>query len=195
MAGDGFASNSNVAFVGRAENTLVAGSCFTTVQSKNNNAKVDPCLNWSSDTHDRADTVGIAIARKGLWAHRLDLTGDVTFTHAVTNIAVKGGSYANNPFALAGAPPLAAGVPAVFLIPAADLPPVDSRTLELRLGALFAVNRSTDLRLLYLYERTKVVDFAYDGLQLGSGTEQLPTLERAPNFAVNVIAFYYRHRF
>ncbi len=194
-AGDGYVANSNVAFVGRAGNTLVAGSCFTTVQSRNNNAKMDPCLMWSAAMRDRADTVGFSLARKGLWAHRLDLTGDITYTRARTEIAVDGGAYANNPFALAGAPVLPAGVPTAFLIPAADLPPVDSRTLELRLGALFAINKSTDLRLLYFYENTKVTDFAYEGLQLGTGTEQLPTLERAPDFAVNVIAVYYRHRF
>ncbi len=194
-AGDGFVANSNVAFIGRAENTLLASPCFNTIQSRNNNAKIDPCLNWSADMRDRADTVGVSFARNGLWAHKLDLTGDIVFTRAVTDIGVDGGSYANNPFALAGAPPLPPGTPAAFLIPAADLPTVESRTIELRLGARFAVNKSTDVRLLYLYQRTTVVDFAYEGLQLGTGTEQMPTLEQAPDFAVNVLALFYRHRF
>jgi MtrB/PioB family decaheme-associated outer membrane protein len=194
-AGDGYGTNSNVAFIGRAGNTLVDGSCYTTVQSRNSNGKLDPCLIWTAATHDRADTVGASIARHGLWAHRLDLTGDLVFTRAQTDIDVNGASYANNPFALAGAPLLAAGVPATLLIPAANLPPIVTHTLELRLGAQFAVSKSTDVRLQYLYERTKAVDFAYQGLQFGTGTEQLPTLEQAPNYAVNVIALYFRHRF
>ena len=195
LQGDGFGNNSNAAFIGRAGNTQVAGSCYETVRARNNNAKLDPCLIWSAVSHDRADTAGLSFKRRGLWSHRLDLTGDLVYTRAQTDIGVRGASYANNPFALAGAPVLAAGVPAVLQIPATDLPPVVTRTFELRLGALVARNKRSDLRLLYLYERTKVEDFAYQGLQLGTGTEQLPTLEQAPNYAVSVFALYYRHRF
>jgi MtrB/PioB family decaheme-associated outer membrane protein len=193
--GDGFASNSNVAFIGRAGNTLVDGSCYTTVQARNNNAKLDPCLNWSADMHDRADTLGLTVAWNGLWAHRLDLSGDIVFTRAQTDIGVNGASYANNPFALAKAPVLPAGTPAAFLISAADLPPVVTRTFEVRVSGRYSLSQSSDLRLVYEYARTKIEDFAYAGQQLGTGTEQLPTLEQAPNYVVQVVALYYRYRF
>jgi hypothetical protein len=195
LAGDGFGSNTNVKFIGRAGNTLVDGSCYQTVQDRNNNAKLDPCLQWSSNMHDRADTIGSTLAWNGLWRHRLDLSGDVIFTRAQTDIDVNGASYANNPFALAGAPVLPAGSPAVFLIPAANLPPVVTRTFELRLSGRYALTPSSDLRLMYEYARTKIEDFAYEGLQPGTGTEQMPTLEQAPNYVVQVVALYYRHRF
>lgn len=194
-AGDGFGSQTNVAFIGRDGNGEVDGSCFTTVQSRNNNGKIDPCLIWSADMHDRADTIGFSLKRNGLMAHRLDLTGDVAFTRAQTDIAVDGASYANNPFALAGAPVLPAGTPATLLIPAADLPPVSTRTFDLRLGGRYAVSKSTDLRLVYQYERTKVSDFAYDGMQLGTLATQIPTMETAPNYGVHVVVVYYKHRF
>jgi hypothetical protein len=48
---------------------------------------------------------------------------------------------------------------------------------------------------MYEYARTKVEDFAYAGQQLGTGTEQLPTLEQAPNYVVQVVTLYYRYRF
>jgi MtrB/PioB family decaheme-associated outer membrane protein len=196
LAGDGFGSNTNVKFIGQAGNTVVAGSCYQTVQDRNNNAKLDPCLRWSSNMHDRADTIGTTLAWNGLWSHRLDLSGDLVFTRAQTDIGVNGASYANNPFALAGAPaPLPAGTPAVFLIPAADLPPVVTRTFEVRISGRYALTPSSDLRLMYEYARTKVEDFAYEGLQPGTGTEQMPTLEQAPNYVVQVVALYYRHRF
>ena len=194
-AGDGFGSNTNVAFIGRAGNTLVDGSCFTTVQGRNNNGKIDPCLNWSADMHDRADTIGMSLSQSGLLTQKLDLSGDILFTRARTDIAVNGGSYSNNPYALAGAPVLPADTPAIFLIPSTDFAPVTTRTFELRIGARYAVSRSTDVRVLYEYERTKVVDFAYEGMQLGTGTEQLPTFEQAPNYGVHVVVVYYRHRF
>ena len=194
-AGDSFGSNSNTAFVGRAGNTLVDGSCYQTVQTRNNNAKLDPCLIWSARTHDTADTFGVSFTRRGLWAHRLDLNADLVYSDARTDIAVRGASYANNPYALAGAPVLAADVPATLLIPAADLPSVVTRTLELRLAGNIALNKSSDLRLVYLYERSRVRDFAYEGLQFGTGTNYLPTLEQAPDYSVNVIAAHYRYRF
>lgn len=193
--GDGFGSNTNVAFIGQAANTLVDGSCYQTVQTRNNNGKLDPCLIWSTDMRDRADTIGFSLARSGLWAHRLRLNGDLVYTRAQTDIDVAGGSYANNPYALAGAPPLAPGVPAILLIPSANLPQVLTRTFELRLGGSVAVNSSTDLRLLYLYEHTRITDFAYDGMQFGTVTGQLPTLEQAPSYDVSVVALFYRHRF
>jgi MtrB/PioB family decaheme-associated outer membrane protein len=193
--GDGFASNSNVAFIGVAGNTLVDGSCYQTVQSRNNNAKLDPCLIWTADTRERADTGGISLARSGLWKGRLRVNGDVVLTRALTNVDVNGGAYANNPYALAGAPPLPPGVPAAILIPATNLPTVMARTLDLRLGGSYAIDSATELRVLYLYEHMRVTDFAYDGMQFGTVANQMPTLERAPTYDNSVIAFFYRHRF
>jgi hypothetical protein len=51
------------------------------------------------------------------------------------------------------------------------------------------------MRLVYEYARTKVEDFAYQGMQLGTGTEQLPTLQQAPDYVVQVVALFYRYRF
>jgi hypothetical protein len=106
-----------------------------------------------------------------------------------------GGSYANNPFALAGAPPLGAGVPAALYIPAAGLPPVTTRTLELRLTGHINLSASADMRVFYLYQRLKSTDFAYQGMQFGTGTEQLPTLEQAPNYTVHVVGLTFGYRF
>jgi MtrB/PioB family decaheme-associated outer membrane protein len=195
VAGDGFGSNTNAAFIGRAGNNAVSGGCFATVIDKNSNGKLDPCLNWNADMHDRADTLGVSLVRRGLMGRRLDLTGDVIYTRARTDIGVTGGSYSNSPYALAGAPVLGATVPAIYFISAADFPSVTTRTFELRFTGRFAISASSDMRLIYSYERTKAVDFLYDGLQVGSGTEQLPTNEQAPNYAVHVVGMYYTHRF
>jgi hypothetical protein len=194
-AGDGFGSNTNVAFIGRAGNTLVDGGCYQTVQARNNNGKLDPCLRWDSNMRDRADSFGMTFAWNGLWSHKLDLSTDLVFSRAQTDIEVDGASYANNPFALKGAPVLPAGTPAVFLIPAANLPPVVTRTFDVRLSGRYAVTQSSDVRLVYEYARTKVDDFAYQGLQFGTGTEQLPTLQQAPDYVVQVVALFYRYRF
>jgi MtrB/PioB family decaheme-associated outer membrane protein len=193
-AGDAYGSNSNAAFVGRAGNTIVAGGCFNTVLAKNENAKIDPCLNWSADMTDRADTIGFSLIRKQFLWHRLDIMGAAVFARAQTNVDVRGGSYANNPFALAGAPILADGVPAAIFIPATNLPTVTTRTLDLRLTGRITVGKSGDIRVFYEFQRLQARDFAYEGMQFGTGTEQLPTLEHSPDYTVHVagVAFGYR---
>lgn len=194
-AGDAYGSNSNAAFVGRAGNTLVTGGCYNTVLAKNENGKLDPCLNWAADMTDHADTVGFSLMKKQFLWHRLDLTGDAVFSTAQTNVDVRGGSYANNPFALAGAPVLATGVPAVIYIPAANLPTVNTRTLELRLTGRINLSKSSNVRVFYEYQRMKSTDYAYDGMQFGTGTEQLPSLERAPDYTVHVVGVSFGYQF
>jgi MtrB/PioB family decaheme-associated outer membrane protein len=194
-AGDGYGSNSNTAFIGRAGNTLVDGPCYQTVQTRNNNAKMDPCLQWTAESRDRADTFGLTLTRSGLLDGRLDLTANVLFTKATTDVGVDGGSYANNPFALAGAPVLPSGTAAVYYIPAADLPSVTTRIFDIRLGARYAISKQSDVRVAYAYQRLKAVDYAYDGVQVGVGTEVLPTNELAPNYGIHTVGVFYRHRF
>ncbi len=194
-AGDAYGTASSTAFVGKAGNTIVSGGCFTTVLAKNENGKVDPCLNWKEDMVDQTDTVGLSLIKKQFFWHRLDLTADATYSRASTDVDVRGGSYANNPFALAGAPALAAGVPAVFYIPAANLPPVTTKVIDLRLGTRIAVGKSGEVRVFYEVQRLKATDYAYDGMQFGTGTEQLPTLEQAPDYTVHVVGLTFGYRF
>ena len=194
-AGISYGSNSNAAFVGQAGNTLVAGGCFDTVQARNNNAKIDPCLNWSTNMRDEVDTVGVSFAWKNLAAGKLDVLGDLVYADARTDIGVTGGSYVNNPFALGGsAPPLAAGVPAVFFIPAADMPTAKTRTLDLRLAAQYALTRNSAIRLLYWFEHLRSNDYVYDGMQFGSLTNVMPTNEQPFHYNVHVIGLSYLYR-
>jgi MtrB/PioB family decaheme-associated outer membrane protein len=196
-AGTSFSSNSNTAFVGQAGNTLVAGGCFATVQQRNNNAKIDPCNNWSSDMRDKVDTAGVGFAYKNLMAGRLDLMGDLTYTNARTNIGVAGGSYANNPFALAastGAPPLPAGVPAVLFIPAQDLPTVTTKTVDLRLAGQYAIDKRSAIRVLYWFSHLDSSDYVYDGMQFGTLTNIIPTNEQPFHYNVHVVGVSYIYR-
>jgi MtrB/PioB family decaheme-associated outer membrane protein len=194
-AGISYGANSNTAFVGQAGNTLVAGGCYTTVQARNNNAKIDPCLNWSTNMRDEVDTVGVGFAWKNLAAGKVDVLGDLVYADARTDIGVAGGSYANNPFALASpAPPLAAGVPAVFFIPAADAPTVKTRTLDLRLSAQYALDRNSAIRLLYWFEHLRSNDYVYDGMQFGTLTNVMPTNEQPFHYNVHVVGLSYIYR-
>jgi MtrB/PioB family decaheme-associated outer membrane protein len=191
-AGISYGSNSNAAFVGQAGNTIVSGGCFATVLDKNMNAKIDPCLNWSTDMRDKVDTFGAGFKYRNLMSGRLDIAGDLVYTHARTDIGVAGGSYANNPFALAApASALAPGVPAVFFIPAANMPTATTKTIELRLGGQYAIDKASALRVLYWYQHLKSNDYIYDGMQFGTLTNIIPTNEQPFNYNVHVVGVSY----
>ncbi len=55
---------------------LSGNSCdgYTTLQQRNNNNKLDPCLNWSADMLDKVNTVGFGLRAQDRAA--LDLTGN-----------------------------------------------------------------------------------------------------------------------
>lgn len=193
-AGASYASGAitNAAFVGQAGNSLVSGGCFTTVTDKNQNAKIDPCLNWSTDMRDKVDTFGLSLNQRGLMAGRLDLLGDLVLTRARTNNDVKGGQYVNNPFAAAApAPPLPPGTPAVFFIPGTALPTVTTKTVELHLSGQYAIDRASAVRVLYWYQHLRSNDYMYDGMQFGTITSVMPTNEQPFNYNVHVVGVTY----
>ena len=191
-AGISYAANSNTAFVGQAGNTIVSGGCFSTVVDKNSNAKIDPCSNWSTDMRDKVDTLGAGFKYKNLMGGRLEVGGDLVYTHARTDIGVAGGSYVNNPFALAApAPALAPGVPAVFFIPAANMPTATTKTIELRLGGQYAIDKASAVRVLYWSQHLRSNDYVYDGMQFGTLTNVIPTNEQPFNYNVHVVGFTY----
>lgn len=185
-----YGSNSNTAFVGVAANTIVSGGCFDTVQARNNNAKIDSCLDWTSDSKDKVHTFGVGLNFKDLVGGKLALSGDLVGTRARTRIGITGGSYVNNPLAAANQPPV---TPAVYFIPAADLPTVRTDTLELRLNGRWKLNKSSEVDAFYWYAHLKSKDYAYDGMQFGSITNVMPSLETAPGYNLSVIGVSYTY--
>jgi MtrB/PioB family decaheme-associated outer membrane protein len=188
-AGDAYGSNSNATFQGQAANTIVSGGCFSTVAAKNLNAKIDPCLNWFKNNRDKIDTLGFTIRRQNLKvaSRKLELADELIFTRARTSTGVGGGSYVNNPLALAApAPPLAAGTPAVFFIPASDYPLLRNDQFSVRPSATYAITKTASLQGFYWFQRLMATDWAYLGMQYGTGTNYMPTNERAPSYNVHV---------
>jgi MtrB/PioB family decaheme-associated outer membrane protein len=186
-AGDAYGTNSTVTFQGQAGDTVLGGPCFTTVAARNVSAKIDPCLNFVHNDRDKIDTVGFTLRRKNLAAKKLELASEVMYTRARTRNAVVGGSYVNNPLALAApAPPLPSGTPAVFYISAADYPLVRNDQISVVPSATYAISKSARLQGFYWYQRLMSSDWRYQGLQYGTKTNFLPTSEQAPSYKVNV---------
>jgi MtrB/PioB family decaheme-associated outer membrane protein len=188
-AGESYSANSNTANVGGvAGNTVVAGGCFATVQQRNNNAKIDPCNNWATDMRDKVSTLGGGLRYRGLMSGKLDLGGDVLFSWARTNVDVSGGSYVNNPFAVANQP---AVTPAVLFIPAQNFPTVTNNLVEFRLTGIYSIDKSSAIRAFYWYQHLHSTDFAYDGMQFGTISAVMPTNEQAPSYNVSVVGISY----
>ncbi|MFZ3322519.1 MAG: MtrB/PioB family decaheme-associated outer membrane protein [Usitatibacter sp.] len=177
---------------GVAGNTMVQGGCFSTVSDKNVNAKIDPCLQWAADMRDQVDTVGFGFKRRGFMGGRLDVGADLLWTRSRSTNNMAGGTYANNPAAAAGRP---AVNPAAFFIPAQNLPIVTTETTELRLTAQYMIDKVSSLRIFYWYQKLDSTDYAYDGMQYGTITSVMPTLEKAPNYNVSVVGLSYQYRF
>ncbi|MDD5542198.1 MAG: MtrB/PioB family outer membrane beta-barrel protein [Acidobacteriia bacterium] len=185
-AGDAYGSNSTATFQGQAGNTIISGGCFTTIAARNANAKMDPCLNWSKNSRDKIDSAGFVIRMKNLMSGKLELTGEAVYTRARTDTAVNGGSYVNNPFAQAApAPPLPAGTPAVFFIPATNYPTLRNDEITLRPSFTYTLTKAASLRVFYMFQRLSDTDWAYAGLQFGTGTNYLPTNERVPTYKIH----------
>jgi len=193
-AGDSYSAGAitNASTVNLAGNTVVSGGCYATVTLKNQNAKVDPCLNWGNTMKDKVDTLGFSLNRKNLMAGKFDLGGDLIFSWARTNVDVSGGTYVNSPYALAGAPIVS---PAILFIPAGNLPTVRTDTVELRLNGKYTITKKASVRLLYSFLHMKAVDYAYDGMQYGTMATVMPTSEIAPSYNVHAIAASYIYTF
>ena len=65
---------------------------FTTLLQRNNNNKVDPCLDWQSAMQDAVHTVGFSLVDKRFLSPKLDLTANLIVSRARSDNAVTGGN-------------------------------------------------------------------------------------------------------
>jgi hypothetical protein len=196
-AGDAFGSNSTATFQGQAGNTVLGGPCFTTVADRNASAKIDPCLNWTHNDRDKIDTAGLTLRRKNVAGKKLELAGELVYTRGRTENAVVGGSYVNNPLALAApaAPPLPSGTQAIFFIPAQNYPLVRNDELSVKPSATYVITRSASLQGFYWYQRLMSSDWRYQALQYGAKLNFTPTSEVAPSYEVHVAGLSFNWAF
>ena len=190
-AGDAYGANSATTNVNGAT-AIDPVACYGTIAARNLNGKQDPCLNWNTDMHDKVDTFGLAVRQSGLMGGNLRLGADLTYTRQSTDVGVNGGSYANNPLAITGAP---AGTVAAYYIAAQALPNVTIKTTYLRLNGQYMVDKQSFVSAMYIYGRMTGVDWSTAGMQFGTGTNYIPTNEQSPNYKVQVVGASYTYRF
>ena len=190
--GNTYTANSNASTITGGQPGIVglAGNAcdgYTTLQQRNNNNKLDPCLLWSSDTLDNVHTAGLGLRKK---QDKLDLLGNLTFARSRSDNSVTGGNWANNILNGPGAAPTTF---AAVLIPATPFPTVSTDTAELRLSGTWALAKAQSLRVAYAYLHMTSSDWIYEGMQTGIGTLSgvLPSNEQPFNYKVNAFAVSY----
>jgi MtrB/PioB family decaheme-associated outer membrane protein len=189
-AGNTYTANSNVASIANSQPGVVGlsgNSCdpYTTLQQRNNNNKLDPCLNWSANMLDKANTLGVGLRKQ---ASKLDLTGNLILTWQRWDNNVRGGNWANNILNGPGAAPTTI---AAYFIPAAPLPTVTVETTELRLDGKYAISAHQMVRVAYSYLHMNNADWMYEGMQFGSLSSVLPSNEQPFNYGVHVVGVSY----
>lgn len=185
-AGDSYTANSTATSV--AGFTAISGGCYPTIALRNASNKLDPCQNWSTDMRAHTNVAGLTAVWKNLMHERVDLKAQVVVTRASTDINVLGGSYANNPYAVAGAP---AGTVAAYYIPAQALPTIIANSVDARLSVMYRLTGNQALHLSYEYAQLTDADFGYQGYQFGGATSILPTGQFAPYYHVQVFGLSY----
>ncbi len=185
--GDAFGSNSTATFQGQKGNTVLGGPCFSTVADRNASAKIDPCLNWTHNDRDKIDTAGLTLRRRNLAGNKLELAAELVYTRGRTENAAVGGSYQNNPLALAApAPALPSGTQAIFFIPAQNYPVIRNDEFMVKPSATYVISRSASLQGFYWFQRLTPTDWRYQALQYGGKLNFTPTSETVPSYQENV---------
>jgi MtrB/PioB family decaheme-associated outer membrane protein len=192
-AGNTYTANNNTATItgGQAGAVGLAGNgcdSYTTLQQRNNNNKLDPCLNWFTNRIDKVNSVGVTLVGKGVWDSPVDLTGNLILTRARSDNNVTGGNWANN---LLNGPGGAPTTIAAYFIAATALPTVTTDTAELRVNGRYAITKAQALHVVYTYMRMTSADWAYEGMQFGSMSGVLPSSEQPFNYSVHVVGVSY----
>jgi hypothetical protein len=152
----------------------------------------DPCRQWSETQTDRVHTLGLGLRYKGLLAGKLDLAGELAYSRAQTPISVTGGTYYNT-----GVPNSPTGN--VF-IAAQSFPDITSEMTDLRLVGIYALDKSSSIRMLYQYRHLNSADWAYDAYT--NSTLGVLAVQNyvgpgitSPNYSVHVVGVTYIYRF
>lgn len=142
--------------------------------------KTDPQRNWSADIADKVSTVGADLeAHSG----KLQVNGDLLYSHGRTLIGVAGNSTAT-----------VLGVANTF-VAAQPLPDVASDSTTASLSGRYDVSSSVSVRAGYVYWHLNSSDYALDGVGPTTLQSYIGPNESSPNYRVHVISLSCLYRF
>ncbi len=150
---------------------------------------VPPGATWSDKLTDNDTTLGLSLKQGGLMAGKLELLGDATYSLGKTGYDTKFNyASATNPGGLTCA--------SSNFLTCVTTPDVVNRMIQFKLTGTYEVDKSSKVRVGYLYQYLNSADYYYNGLQTGqTPSSVLPTNQQPPSYAVNVVAVSYIYNF
>ncbi len=153
----------------------------------------DPCRVWTETQADKIRTFGLTIRAKA--SSKINLDGLMSYSYALTPITMTGMQVISNGLNI-GAYGGNAAVNNNIFIPVASLPDSSSKLWDLRLGANYAADKDSTVRVVYMYRKLTSTNPQWDlytnpvAIQgyVGTGIT-------SPNYKVNVVAVAYSHSF
>ena len=194
---DGSAASSG-SVANSAAGSLIGATCnaYTSNAQSLQNAKVDPCLAWSTVANDKINTLGFTLSNKGLMSGKLDMNGGLSYTKAVTSQSFpSGGNYVTTLYTVANFGANATTWTRSW-VPAAAMPDVSTKVITLNLSGKYALDKVSAIRLGYTYQNMKSDDWLYANRAPGSGwSGLLPSYETSPNYTVHSLSAVYIYSF
>jgi len=154
----------------------------------------DPCRIWRETQADKVHTFGLTFKSKP--APKWDLSGALTYTTALTPISFSGLQVVNNGLSI-GATGGAAAVNNNIWIATQNLPEAKNTMWDLRLVGLYAIDKSSSLRLNFQHRKLTSSDAQWDLYASNPVAIQgyVGTGIGAPNYTVNVVSVNYIYSF
>lgn len=159
-----------------------------TVPATANALNVPNGATWTNKLKENDTTLGLGTKKSGLMSGKLELSGDLTYSLGKSSYgtqfnyaaATTGGLTCSSPqFETCG-----------------NLPDIKNTMVQLKLGGKYKVDKSSSVRVGYMYQHLTSSDFYYTALQYGgTPTSMLPTNQQAPSYSVNVISASYLYTF
>lgn len=145
---------------------------------------------WTNSLKESDTTIGAGAKQDGLFAGRLDLAVDLSYSLGNT-------TYNTSPFA--GSDLEGNTCSASFYDTCGSLPTIRNSTLRLRVNGSYALGtggRDGRIMVGYTFQRLSTDDYLYDAYQYGySPVALLPTNQQSPSYKMNAVFVGYRYNF
>jgi hypothetical protein len=121
-------------------------------------------------------------------AGKLELVGDATYSLGKTGYDTK--------FNYTSATTTGLTCASSIFLTCVTTPDVVNRMIQFKLTGTYDVDKTSKIRVGYLYQYLNSADYYYNGLQTGqTPSGVLPTNQQPPSYAVNVVAVSYIYNF
>lgn len=166
------------------------GTCTDIIGSTDSGSTAaagDPCRDWSTTLKDRINTLGVSLKKSNVIGSKVNVSGDLSYSHAMSPIAVSGGSWFSDGTSLR-------------YLSAQDFPDVKARIIDARIAATYPLDRTSALRADYRYLKLKTTDWQWDAyvdtpMGLVATQQYIGPGVRSPDYRTQAFAVTYVHHF